>query len=65
MNRLGPDALKHDSGESDDDYNDADWSMYPDKKSKCTSVYVWVVTQFPKCPKFTESCFLIYIMTLC
>ncbi|XP_045208049.2 ataxin-7-like protein 3 isoform X1 [Mercenaria mercenaria] len=32
--RLGQDPLKHDSGESDDDYNDADWSMYPDKKIK-------------------------------
>ncbi|KAL4228694.1 Ataxin-7-like protein 3 [Mactra antiquata] len=32
--RLGPDSLKHDSGESEDDYNDADWSLYPDKKLK-------------------------------
>jgi len=30
---VGGDGVKHDSGESEDDYNDADWSLYPDKKS--------------------------------
>jgi len=33
FSRLGSDGLKHESGDSEDDYNDADWSLYPDKKS--------------------------------
>ena len=30
--RLGGDLLKTSGGESDDDYNDVDWSLYQDKK---------------------------------
>jgi len=42
FSRLGSDGLKHESGDSEDDYNDADWSLYPDKKSGF-DVYVIVL----------------------
>lgn len=32
--RLGADLLKRDSGDSEDDYNDVDWTLYPDKRLK-------------------------------
>ncbi|WAR04408.1 AT7L3-like protein [Mya arenaria] len=32
--RLTGDGMKHDSGDSEDDYNDADWSLYADKRVK-------------------------------
>ena len=32
--RLGADILKRDSGDSEDDYNDVDWTLYPDKRGK-------------------------------
>ena len=32
--RLGADILKRDSGDSEDDYNDVDWTLYPDKRGE-------------------------------
>ena len=53
--RLGADILKRDSGDSEDDYNDVDWTLYPDKRGKPSYKLTTLTEDISFSPRFYKN----------